>query len=282
MDRWLVGAVARVYNPGCEMHGVLTLQGAKGTGKSQFYRILGGAYSKQGNFHTVLPDSAQGADKMRLTASAWIVERGEISGTFSKQAIEALKDDITNPEDKWIPKYREEEKIVKRRFVYGAADNHKELLVDPTGNRRFWILSVKQKMDRDWLIAHRDDVWAYAVNLYKAGHSCHLDEADQDALDELSVAFEVANPWEDRVAEAVDKYRLAELLKGREGEPDRLSNSKLFDLLGMEPDRARTQGRYTKQAMDRLGWIQKVIKVNGRSQRGYLSPTYKEPEVHQF
>jgi predicted P-loop ATPase len=275
LDRWLVGAVRRALAPGkdCTHFGVLTIQGDPGIGKSSFFKILGG------DFYLMLESKDEGAVRVQKTRAAWIVERGEVSGMFARALIQDVKQDQDHNVDTIVPKYSNDPEEVARRFVYGATDNTKELLNDPTGNRRFWILQPKKRLDRDWLIAHRD-VWAYAVWLYDQGYSNILTPDEEEQVIVMSRGYQAENPWEDAVREALRVHQVEAMTA--KGDPYKISTVRLMRLVGISPRDQAKERRLVKQAMGTLGWTEKPYKDGKGTVKGWVSSDRKEPEVYQF
>lgn len=80
----LVGAVARVFNPGCKFDLVLTLiSPTQGTGKSSFFKALGRRWFSD-TFLTV-----QGKDSFEQLQGTWIMEMAELAG-LKKADIESI------------------------------------------------------------------------------------------------------------------------------------------------------------------------------------------------
>lgn len=259
LERWLVGAVQRVLAPGSAMHGVLLLQGRQGLGKTEFFRILAGGEP----YYRVLGSHISGAEKVRMLQGVWIAERGEISSTFRKQAIEDLKADITASTDVYRPLYQDLAVEQPRRYVYGASDNASEVLVDPTGNRRFWVISMKSRLDRQWLMDNRDKVWSYALHLYRSGYSCHLSAEDMAALSERSAEFTQENPWLDKLTEALSKPEV--------GQAAVISSQDLKKLVGLDDPRYSNRQHFSqvKQAMEGLGWVYGKHRADGKQFKGF-------------
>jgi predicted P-loop ATPase len=81
---WLISAVARGLEPGCQADHVLTLEGAQGVGKSTTARILGGEFTQE---H--LPD-LHSKDAEAGLAGSWIVELSELAA-MSRSEAESVK-----------------------------------------------------------------------------------------------------------------------------------------------------------------------------------------------
>jgi putative DNA primase/helicase len=78
--------------------------------------------------------------------------------------------------------------------------NHGSYLRDETGGRRFWPVECR-RIDLDRLKEDRDQIWAEAVALYRAGQAWWLDSSELNAAAaaEQSARFE-GDPWDDRIA----------------------------------------------------------------------------------
>lgn len=183
--KMLVGAVARIFKPGVKFDLVLTLTGEQGTGKSTFISKLGGVWFSD-SFHTV-----NGKEAFEQLQGAWIVEMAELSG-MRKSEVETIKHFITKREDTYRPAYGRITETYKRQCVFFATTNEKDFLRDPSGNRRFLPIEVRPAFaKKDVLKAgelegeHVAQVWAEAVELYKAGEPLYLSaEAERIARNE--------------------------------------------------------------------------------------------------
>ena len=80
--------------------------------------------------------------------------------------------------------------------LLGTVNNRAGLLTDPTGNRRFAIVNVK---DIDWAYSKDIDmsqVWAQAVELYKEGTSWNLTAGETEMRDAMNEEYLVDDPVE--------------------------------------------------------------------------------------
>ena len=171
--RTLIGAIKRVYEPGCKFDYVLVLDGKPGIGKSTLLQTLGGEF---------FSDSLSLSDTRDKTAAEklqgiWIMEIGEMQGT-RKADIEAMKSFISCQVDKYRPAYgRVVEQHPRTAILCGTTNSMTGFLRDTTGNRRFWPVEVSggEKSIWDMTLETRDQIWAEALSLYQCGEVAYLD-----------------------------------------------------------------------------------------------------------
>lgn len=171
--RTLIGAVKRVYEPGCKFDYVLVLDGKPGIGKSTLLATLGGEF---------FSDSLSLSDTRDKTAAeklqgVWIMEIGEMQGT-RKADIEAMKSFISCQVDKYRPAYgRVVEQHPRTAILCGTTNSMTGFLRDTTGNRRFWPVEVSGGSVSVWDMTTetRDQIWAEALSLYQCGEVAYLD-----------------------------------------------------------------------------------------------------------
>lgn len=195
----LVAAVKRVYEPGSQHQSVLILKGKQGFYKTSFFRELAG----YDNFQSITLSSL-GKDEIMILHSKWITELEEIEGSIKPSKMSTLKGFISRWEDPIRKPYAKKEVLLQRQFILVGTTNQDEFLVDDTGNRRFWVIDLKEKIDIDWVRENRDFIWAAAVKAYRGGYQTHLNQEEEALSEELNrKKYQVEDPWEDVVTDWV-------------------------------------------------------------------------------
>lgn len=175
---WMIAAVKRIYEPGCKFDHMLILEGAQGARKTTALETLatfGDPGSERKAFqNTFRIAHCDDPDELLKLTGALIVEIQEMAG-FTRRDDEAIKAFITTTEDTFRAPYARKTKKWPRQFVLAGTYNPKEgIFRDPTGLRRFWVVTVAHKIDIDALRRDRSQLWAEAVHRYKAGESIEL------------------------------------------------------------------------------------------------------------
>ena len=167
--KWLIGAVARVMDPGCQMDNALILEGDQGLGKSSALRILAG----DDFFGDSLPDFHD-VKASEYIAGKWVIEMAELTG-LRRSEVEQMRSFLTRREESFRPAYGRQVMNYKRQCVFAGSTNRDDYLTDPKGERRFWIAKIVGVIDLVGLKDIRDALWWEAYQAYEAGESWHLE-----------------------------------------------------------------------------------------------------------
>ena len=260
--KWLIGAVARAMDPGCQMDNMLVLEGPQNAGKTSALRILGG------KFYTEAFKGLSSKDEKELLVGAWIVNYDEL-GTLggAKSDMEHLKYHLTVRTDKYRPSYGRNTVEIPRSCAFAATINPGDLgyLGDDTGNRRFWPVECGD-IDLAGLVRDRDQLWAEAVRLYQSGEIWYLTRAEADLAAVKTAQRALHNVWTDGVREYVDG--------GTYGSPR--SEVKLLDVLeAVKADKSAYTQRKVAAALKVLGFEARHTKQGNMWVREGASPTGK-------
>ncbi len=159
---WMISAVARVFEPGCQADHCLILEGPQGVQKTTALRMLAGEpYYAEHKAAMISKDAA-----LECTGG-WIQEISELS-SMRRGDKEVVKAFITRRVDRFRPPYARHIIDVPRTCVFAGTTNESHYLVDTTGNRRFWPVQCGF-IDVDGIADARDNLWAEAVTLYNQG-----------------------------------------------------------------------------------------------------------------
>jgi putative DNA primase/helicase len=196
-SRWLISAVARIFEPGCQADYAPVFEGAQGLLKSGALRILAvnDAWFSDRLSHIGSKDAIE---ELR---GLWIVEIAEMDA-LNRAAAATKKSFLTRRHDHYRPPYGRHTINHPRQCVFAGTINPPVggYLKDPTGARRFWPVACPNFIDRDGLVRDRDQLWAEAVVRYKASAPWHLETPELEALAtaEQDARF-VVDPWEERI-----------------------------------------------------------------------------------
>lgn len=264
--RWLISAVARIMQPGCQVDHVLVLEGAQGLRKTEAARVL-----------AVRPDWFVGElgtigtkDALQQLVGRWIIEIAELKAIKSSE-IEAVKSYLTQRHDTFRPPYGRRTAQFPRQCVFIGTTNETDYLRDRTGNRRYWPVKCA-RIDLAALERDRDQLWAEAVREYRAGEQWHLTEEESAlATGQQSERVQITQTEEDVVT-----YLAAQRSAGK---AELTVRDVLVYGLGLQPDKpgyaesARRLGAAVAEAMDAAGW-RKVGRIGGnRTVYRFTAPT---------
>ena len=241
MQRMMIGAVARAYNPGCSMSWLPILVGAQGVGKSMFSRSLvpTDLFSE-----ITTPLETLMKEQYRLHV-AWLLELPEIDNYFNTRNIENFKNLVTTRVDEVRFPYASLPSKLPRRFVLIGTTNRNQFLVDSTGNRRFVPLEIGAGFQIPWnqLTKERDSLWAAAVAAFRAGEGYEFNSGEIAAISDYIQEFGDPDPWMDKVAAYVS-------IRSEVTAAEVLSNA-----LELDPrSQSRREGRRVADVLQAMGW----------------------------
>lgn len=255
--RWLVSAVARALNPGCKADCALVLQGKQGIGKTTFFSSLFGE-----SFQT-LGEHKSDVDQLLAMTRSWCIEWGEIENAFSKKAVSAIKSFMSIERDTYRRPYASEPDTYPRHFVICGTTNQSEFLTDSTGNRRFWVVNLDQRVDTKAVEDMRDDVWSAVLALFLAGERWHLEGEEVEKAAEDTAQYEQDNPWTEKITAYTARHNPCTVA-------DIMENALGFDVSKLNDKKA--QGDVTA-ILRQLGYTKEQKRLNGVKARYWYRPT---------
>lgn len=178
--KMFIAAVKRLYEPGCKFDYMLVLVGPQGAGKSTIIQMLAQHWFSD-SLKTF--DTKEAGEHLQ---SAWIFEFGELAA-MSKAEVDEIKQFITKRSDKYRVAYDRVVTDFPRKCVFFGTTNNWNFLKDPTGNRRFWPVTIdpnKRTKDvfTDLTEYEIGQIWAEVLHAYRNGEELTLSpEVDREA-----------------------------------------------------------------------------------------------------
>jgi predicted P-loop ATPase len=257
----LIGAVRRVREPGCKHDTLLVLQGKQGLGKSTAIKAL-------------CPDKAWFTDSLKigedkkaiieLTTGCWLIELAELAG-MSKRESGTVKGMLAGDRDDARQAYGKFTTRRERQFLCIGTINENEFLQDPTGNRRYWTVSLNNQTDADKVKAEltrdRDQLWAEADYFVRKGEDSTLPKRLWAAAAIEQGSRRIVDPWEGKL-EALFQ------------EADYVPQERIYEALGMLTHQQnpavtrRVSGILTAMGFE----LCQKRGEGGRRERGYRRP----------
>ena len=247
--RQLIASVARIYKQPCKVDTALILQSdTQGEGKEAVWEALGGEWycgslgslSNQNNNNTVIS-----------LHSAWFHNWGEIDRIMGMQSSETMKHFMSLQSDSFRYPHEKTNVIRHRKCILVGTTNKRNFIKDPTGNRRFPIIS-SNRINADWVLEHRDQIFASAKNDYLDKVRWWYDKIEIVDLNNQAMGFAAHDPLIEEMEEVLETYKRDDICIGVVVE---LLNE---GLLESEKKEKKKDPKYTRQIATRLqqlGWI---------------------------
>lgn len=168
-SKFLMGSVARIYEPGVKFDNVLVLEGAENIGKSTIFRTLSNPWFCDSIDLT--QNDKEIVEKMR---GYWFLEVAEMFGV-SDSNQERIKSFLTRQDDVQRLPYDRLTGTFKRQSVFCASSNKLSYLFGEEGNRRFWPIKCGE-LNIEWLKENKDQLFAEARDRWQNGEDLFLNK----------------------------------------------------------------------------------------------------------
>lgn len=215
--KWMTAAVNRIMQPGCKFDHVLILESQEqGLYKSQFLKALATFGGECYHTDSVSISELDNKDTILKMQGNIVVELAELSG-FSKKEDNQIKNWLTQTRDEVRIPFARKTVTYPRQFVFAATTNNYDYLRDPTGNRRYWPVTVQKAIDIDAIHEISEQLWAEAVHHYNSG--LYIGPTpDENKLAEFERGKRLqTDAWEDIILTAIkniglDEFRISDIL----------------------------------------------------------------------
>ena len=196
-----VGAVARIYNPGCKFDYMLTIRGRQGIGKSALIARMGGKWFSDS------VTTVQGKESYEQLQGVWIVEMGELS-SLRKSEVEQVKNYLSKTTDRYRPAYGRRTVEAPRQCIFVGTTNETLFLRDASGNRRYWVVDTPNRSKHSWRELDADlvrQLWGEAVYRYRQGEELFLDDEMEAVAEKVQASFEEEDARVGLIADYLDR-----------------------------------------------------------------------------
>jgi predicted P-loop ATPase len=194
-SKWMISAVARVFNPGCKADCALVLEGPQGIGKSTVLRNLSTPWftDEIAAFGT--------KDASEQTIGIWIVELSELEAVTRAADVAHVKAFMSRQRDRFRVSYGRRVQEYPRQCVFAATSNSSTWNRDDTGGRRWWPLTCGV-VRAAAILDVRDQLWAEARDRFFAGEAWHIDDPlVAKAAEQEQQNREVEDVWQQEVSD---------------------------------------------------------------------------------
>ena len=169
----MMGAIKRVFEPGCKFENMLCLVGGQGAGKSTFFRFMAIKDEWFSDDLRKLDDE----NVYRKLQGHWIIEMCEMIATANAKSIEEIKSFLSRQKETYKVPYETHPADRLRQCVFAGTTNRQDFLPrDRTGNRRFIPVNVYPEKAEVHILADEnaarryiDQMWAEAMVIYRGG-----------------------------------------------------------------------------------------------------------------
>ena len=168
---FMLGAISRVFKPGCKFEVMLCLVGGQGAGKSTFFRLLAVKDEWFSDDLKKIDDD----NVYRKMQGHWIIEMSEMIATANAKSIEDIKSFISRAKETYKVPYETHPADRLRQCVFGGSSNTMDFLpLDRSGNRRFLPIMVHPEKAEVHILENEaasrafvDMMWAEAMFIYQ-------------------------------------------------------------------------------------------------------------------
>jgi predicted P-loop ATPase len=263
LRKFLISAVARAMQPGCQADLCLILYSPERWGKSSFLNDLF-TIREDCYFHEQI-GRYSGNDARLNWARHWGVELPEIDRFFTKEGAIELKASMSARFDNFSKKFDPKISKFPRRCVFIGTTNRHEFLQEATGSRKFAVVKLPRPIDKTGF--DRDKIWAAAYQAWQNGEPWWLTSEEHDAQALQNRDWIEEDPW---------LYELQPHMEGKES----IYSGDLLKMMVEDPSRQTKESkRRIEDCLQQLGWVNKRNK-NRRDRWIPSQKVTKPPKCH--
>ena len=254
--RFMISAVARAYQMGCQVDTVLVLTGKQGAKKSTGFRALAGG----DRFFSDTQLDLNSKDSLMQLKGVWLYEISEMD-SMRRSEQTRIKAFISSRVDRYRPSYGRNVEEQPRGCVFVGTTNDQIFLSDATGSRRFLPAKIGA-VNLPAIIADRDQLWAEATTYYKAGEPWYLSTNEEQKREAAAEDYELIHPW----TEPIQNYLALNFGPVTTGQI-------MNQALDIDVDkRAAFHTKKITEIMRRLGRESRRVRIDGKRFWAWVKP----------
>lgn len=263
--KFICGLAARAIHPGVKFDTMIILEGKQNGGKSMLaatMATINGAQYFLDDFRDI-----DNKDSLMKIQGRLVVEFPEIT-TMRRAEVNELKGFLSRQTDSYRAPYARNTIEAPRQCVFvGTVNPEGGYLKDATGNRRYWPVACRDKIEIDNIKEIMPQLHAEAAFLVKNGERLWLDDREYNLA---------ASQQEERVQCDVWRDHIEDLVKKRNW----VSTDEILDDLNIPVERrsAITAARVSN-VMVSMGWEQSRKRESGLQKRGWARQDYSNTEA---
>ena len=285
MLHFMLGAIRRVFVPGCKYEEMLCLVGGQGAGKSTFFRFL------------AIRDEWYSEDLKKLNDEKvfeklrghWIIEMSEMIAAINAKGIEEIKSFLSRQKETYRIPYQQNEEDRPRQCVFAGTTNTKRFLpFDRSGERRFLPVEVDQAKAEKHLLEDEAEArgyiiqaWAEAMDIYKnREYSMKFPEDFQGQLELHRQKFMQEDTISGLIQGWLDEYQgeyvcsqmIYKEALGHLDTPPKWATNEICEIMDMKISgwREGPSHRFTKEGYGtQRSWIRSASGVNEEDPDGF-------------
>lgn len=198
----LVGAIKRIYEPGCKFDTMVVLESTQGRYKSTFIKMLSVPW-----YGEITMDTHKLHDTVAKMMGHWIIETPEMTFLNSGSA-DILKFFLSTSVDTVRFAFGRHTRSIPRQSIFVGTINTisgRGYLKDPTGNRRFLPVQIPEDFNLELVEEERNQLWAEAFVMYRNGVECFMDTPELERLAlKQQLDRQERDPWIEVIENGID------------------------------------------------------------------------------
>lgn len=288
LKHFMMGALNRIYNPGCKFDEMLCLVGQQGAGKSTFFRFL----SLDDQWFSDSLKNLNMEKPYELLRGHWILEMSEMIAAISAKSIEEIKSFLSRMKETHRNPYEKYEEDRPRQCVFAGSSNNRQFIpFDRTGARRFLPVEIDSSKAEKHILdnekesrAYFDQLWAEAMVIYRSAENksalLHFDKEMECQINEYRKQFMQEDTMAGMIQGWLDSYNgdyvcSVQIWKNAftlyEGEPKKFETNEICQIMDTQIIGWKRGGyhRFTREGYGRQRcWIREISEDGNKDKGG--------------